>query len=118
MNLFENVGSISVSAGIVCFAVYLAGMRRLERVRSFPSVTMFCTGMSLWQLGLALLGGLGAEVRLNVVYGVAFIFLSAITQIAMAVQRRTALGRRKLDAARPPQTQPRSTPARVGDSVV
>jgi hypothetical protein len=101
MNLFENIGSISVAAGVVCFAVYLAGMRRIERVRSFPSVTMFCTGMSLWQFGFALLGGLDAEVRLNVLYGVAFIFLSAIAQVAMVVKRRTALGRRKVDVARP-----------------
>lgn len=98
MNLYVGIGALALAGGTVLFGLYLAGFRNGRQVRGLSALVLFFSAMSMWQLGVALLGDLAPKVHANVAYGAAFGVLGAIAQAAQVFKRRGGDERRAATA--------------------
>ena len=88
MILYLGVGALALAGGAAVFGFYVAGFRAQRRVRGLAALALFFSAMALWQLGVALVGGLEGSVQADVAYGAAFGLLGAIAQVAQIFRAR------------------------------
>lgn len=99
MGITTGLAIMCAMVAAIAMAAYVLGLRKIERMRPLSTISLFCTAMALWQLGVALLYGLAPGAFMNVVYGSAFLLLGAFAQIAAMFRVRLREGDRAAERA-------------------
>jgi len=100
MAITSGLAIMCAMVAAIAMAGYLLGLKRIERMRPLATITLFCSAMALWQLGVGLLSGMGPRAYANVVFAAAFMLLGALGQIAAMFRVRAGESRRDLPARR------------------